>query len=167
MSDRKETVNKVLNGRNVFRIIIGTMTTSIVMIAFHDDPYAPTQIVLDLALFSVLLLVSYVFASVIGEEIIKHQQTSLKRILEIVIEVSPVVLATVPPLLIFVLASFGIFSVKFGLLLSDMSLLSILFLMGLSAGITIGGIIRGLLDGALAAGIGWGLVILRSMVIRS
>ena len=108
---------------------------------------------------------AYIFASVIGEEIITRRQTAWRRIFEIVLEVSPVLLATLPPFLIFVIASFDIISVKTGLILSDLSLLAILFLMGFLAGKAIGAVRRGLLDGVLAAGIGVGLVILRSMVI--
>jgi hypothetical protein len=62
-------------------------------------------------------------------------------------------LSTVPPFLIFVIASFGIITGKTGLLLSDLSLLSI-FLMGFLAGKAIGGITRGWLDGALCAALG-------------
>ena len=88
-----------------------------------------------------------------------------KNFLTIVLEVSPVLLSTVPPFLIFVIASFGIITVKTGLLLSDLSLLSILFLMGFLAGKAITGVARGLLDGALAVSIGGCLVILRGLVI--
>ena len=135
------------------------------MIAFQADHTTPTEIVLDLAVFAALLLVSYVFASVIGEEIIVQRQTSLRRIFKIALDVSPVLVAILPPFLIFVIASFGIISVKTGLVLSDLSLLAILFSMGFIAGKSIGAVRRGLLDGALAAGIGVGLVILRSIVI--
>ena len=141
------------------------MTTWILMIAFEADHSVPTEIVLDLAIFAVLLLVTYVFATIISEEIIVRRQTSWKRIFEIVLEVSPVLLSTVPPFLIFVIASFGIITVKTGLLLSDLSLLSILFLMGFLAGKAITGVSRGLLDGALAVSIGACLVILRGLVI--
>jgi hypothetical protein len=165
MGDKKEILNKLLRGNNVFRIIIGTMTTWILMIAFQADHSTPTEIVLSIAIFVVLLLMSYVFASVIGEEIIVQRQTSWRRILEIVFDVSPVLLAALPPFLIFVIASFDIITVKTGLLLSDLSLLTILFLMGFLAGKAIGAVRRGLLDGALAASIGVGLVFLRSMVI--
>ena len=165
MDDKKEIGNKFLRGKNVFRVITGTMTTWILMIAFQADNSKPTEIVLDLAVFAALLLVSYVFASVLGEEIIVKRQTSLRRIFEIVLDVSPVLLATLPPFLIFVIASFDIISVKTGLLLSDLSLLAILFGVGFIAGKSIGAVRRGLLDGALAAGIGVGLVILRSIVI--
>ena len=165
MDDKKEIGNKFLRGKNVFRVITGTMTTWILMIAFQADHTTPTEVVLDLAVFATLLLVSYVFASVIGEEIIVQRQTNLRRIFEIVVDVSPVILATLPPFLIFVIASFGIISVKTGLLLSDLSLLAILFGVGFIAGKSIGAVRRGLLDGALAAGIGVGLVILRSIVI--
>ena len=84
--------------------------------------------------------------------------------LEIVREVSPVLLSTVPPFLIFVIASFGIITVKTGLLLSDLSLLSILFLIGFLAGKAIVGVTRGLIDGALAVVVGACLVILRGVV---
>ena len=165
MDDKKEIGNKFFRAKNAFRIITGTMTTWILMIAFQADHTTPTEVVLDLAVFAALLLVSYVFASVIGEEIIVQRQTNLRRIFEIVVDVSPVILATLPPFLIFVIASFGIISVKTGLLLSDLSLLAILFGVGFIAGKSIGAFRRGLLDGALAAGIGLGLVILRSIVI--
>ena len=165
MDDKKEIGNKFLRGKNVFRVITGTMTTWILMIAFQADHSTPTEIVLDLAVFAALLLVSYVFASVLGEEIIVQRQTSLRRLFEIVLDVSPALLATLPPFLIFVIASFDIISVKTGLLLSDLSLLAILFGVGFIAGKSIGAVRRGLLDGALAAGIGVGLVILRSIVI--
>jgi len=165
MDDKKEIGNKFLRAKNVFRIITGTMTTWILMIAFQADHTTPTEVVLDLAVFAALLLVSYVFASVLGEEIIVQRQTGWRRLFEIVLHVSPVLLATLPPFLIFVIASFGIISVKTGLLLSDLSLLAILFLVGFIAGKAIGAVRRGLLDGALAACIGVGLVILRSMVI--
>ena len=165
MDHMKEIGNRFLRGKNVFRIITGTMTTWILMIAFQADHSTPTEIVLELVVFAALLLVSYVFASVLGEEIIVQRQTSWRRLFEIVLDVSPVLLATLPPFLIFVIASFGIISVKTGLLLSDLSLLAILFLVGFIAGKAIGAVRRGLLDGALAAGIGVGLVILRSMVI--
>ena len=165
MDDKKEIGNKFLRAKNVFRIITGTMTTWILMIAFQADHSTPSEIVLNLVVFAALLLVSYVFASVIGEEIIVQRQTSLRRIFKIALDVSPVLLAILPPFLIFVIASFGIISVKTGLLLSDLSLLAILFGVGFIAGKAIGAVRRGLLDGALAAGIGVGLVILRSMVI--
>jgi ABC-type multidrug transport system permease subunit len=165
MDHMKEIGNRFLRGKNVFRIITGTMTTWILMIAFQADHSTPTEIVLELVVFAALLLVSYVFASVLGEEIIVQRQTSWRRLFEIVLDVSPGLLATLPPFLIFVIASFGIISVKTGLLLSDLSLLAILFLVGFIAGKAIGAVRRGLLDGALAAGIGVGLVILRSMVI--
>ena len=165
MVDKKEILKKLLDGKNAFRIIIGTMTMWIFMIAFQADSSTPAEIVMDLVIFAVLLLLSYIFASVIGEEIIVQRQTSWKRILEIALDVSPVLWPTLPPFLIFVMASLGIITVKTGLILSDFSLLSILFLMGFIAGKAIGKIRRGLLDGALAAGIGLGLVILRSMVI--
>ena len=165
MVDKKDVLNKLLGGKNAFRIIIGTMTMWIFMIAFQADSSTPAEIVMDLVMFAVLLLMSYVFASVIGEEIIVQRQTSWKRFLEIALDVSPVLSPTLPSFLIFVMASLGIITVKTGLILSDISLLSILFLMGFLAGKAIGKIRRGLLDGALAAGIGVGLVILRSMVI--
>ena len=165
MGYKNAFVNKLSSGKNAYRIITGTMTTWVLMIAFEADDSVPTEIVLDLAIFALLLLVTYVFASIIGEEIIVRRQTSWKRIFEIVLEVSPVLLSTVPPFLIFVMASFGILTVKTGLLLSDLSLLSILFLMGFLAGNAITGVVRGLLDGALAASIGGGLVILRGLVV--
>ena len=165
MGYKNTFVNKLSSGKNTYRIITGTMTTWILMIAFEADNTVPTEIVLDLAIFALLLLVTYVFASIISEEIIVRRQTSWKRIFEIVLEVSPVLLSTVPPFLIFVIASFGIITVKTGLLLSDLSLLSILFVMGFLAGKAISGVFRGLLDGALAASIGGCLVILRGLVI--
>jgi hypothetical protein len=161
----KKIVNLLPNGRNAYRIITGTITTWIMMIGFEADHSVPTEIVLGLAIYELLLLTTYVFASVIGEEISSQRQTSWKRFFEIVLEVSPVLLSTVPPLLIFVIASFGIITVKTGLLLSDLSLLLLLFLMGFFAGKAITGVTRGLLDGALAVSIGGGLVILRSLVI--
>ena len=165
MGDKKEILDRLLTGKNVFRVIIGTMTTWILMIAIQADESVPLDIVMSLAIFAVLLLMSYVFASVIGEEIIVQRQTNWRRIFEIVLDVSPVALATIPPFLIFVIASYDIITVKTGLLLSDLSLLSILFLIGFLAGKAISGILRGLLDGVLAAAIGLGLVLLRSMVI--
>ena len=165
MGYKKRFVNKLSSGKNAYRIITGAMTTWILMIAFEADHSVPTEIVLDLAIFAALLLVTYVFASIISEEIIVRRQTSWKRIFEIVLEVSPVLLSTVPPFFIFVIASFGIITVKKGLLLSDLSLLSILFLMGFLAGKAITGVSRGLLDGALAVSIGACLVILRGLVI--
>ncbi len=165
MGNMKKIVNKLSSGRNAYRIITGTMTTWILMIAFEADHSVATEIVLNLAIFALLLLMTYVFATVIGEEVIIRRQTSWKRILEIVLEVSPVLLATVPPFLIFVIASLRIITVKTGLLLSDFSLLSIIFLMGFLAGKAIGGVTRGLLDGALAVAIGACLVILRGVVI--
>ena len=165
MGYKKKFVNKMSSGKNTYRIITGAMTTWILMIAFEADHSVPTEIVLDLAIFATLLLVTYVFASTISEEIIVRRQTSWKRIFEIVLEVSPVLLSTLPPFLIFVIASFGIITVKTGLLLSDLSLLSILFLMGFLAGKAITGVSRGLLDGALAVSIGGCLVILRGLVI--
>jgi hypothetical protein len=162
---KKKIANKLSSGKNAYRIITGTMTTWVLMIAFEADHSIPTEIVLDLAIFALLLLLTYVFASIIGEEIIVRRQTGWKRIFEIVLEVSPVLLSTVPPFLIFVIASFGIITVKTGLLLSDLSLLSILFLMGFLAGKAITGVARGLLDGALAVSIGGCLVILRGLVI--
>ena len=162
---KKKFVNKLSSGKNAYRIITGAMTTWILMIAFEADHSVPTDIVLDLSIFAMLLLVTYVFASIISEEIIVRRQTSWKRIFEIVLEVSPVLLSTVPPFLIFVIASFGIITVKTGLLLTDLSLLSILFLMGFLAGKAITGVSRGLLDGALAVFIGGCLVILRGLVI--
>ena len=165
MGYKKKFVNKMSSGKNSYRIITGAMTTWILMIAFEADHSVPTEIVLDLAIFATLLLVTYIFASIISEEIIVRRQTSWKRIFEIVLEVSPVLLSTVPPFLIFVIASFGIITVKTGLLLSDLSLLSILFFMGFFAGKAITGVSRGLLDGALAVSIGGCLVILRGLVI--
>ena len=165
VGNMKKIVNKLSSGRNAYRIITGTMTTWILMIAFEADHSVATEIVLNLAIFALLLLMTYVFATVIGEEVIIRRQTSWKRILEIVLEVSPVLLATVPPFLIFVIASLRIITVKTGLLLSDFSLLSIIFLMGFLAGKAIGGVTRGLLDGALAVAIGACLVILRGVVI--
>lgn len=164
MGNKKEIVNKLSIGKNAYRIITGTITTWVLMIAFEADHSGPTEILLDLAIFALLLLMTYVFATVIGEEIIVRRQTSWKRIFEIVIEVSPVLLSTVPPFLIFVIASFGILTVKTGLLLSDLGLLSLLFLMGFLAGKAIGGGTRGLLDGVLAIAIGGCLVILRGVV---
>ena len=164
MDNRKEIVNKLSSGKNAYRIITGTITTWVLMIAIEADHSGPTEILLDLAIFALLLLMTYVFATVIGEEIIVRRQTSWKRIFEIVIEVSPVLLSTVPPFLIFVIASFGILTVKTGLLLSDLGLLSLLFLMGFLAGKAIGGGTRGLLDGVLAVAIGGCLVILRGVV---
>ena len=164
MGNKKEIVNKLSIGKNAYRIITGTITTWVLMIAFEADHSGPTEILLDLAIFALLLLMTYVFATVIGEEIIVRRQTSWKRIFEIVIEVSPVLLSTVPPFLIFVIASFGILTVKTGLLLSDLGLLSLLFLMGFLAGKAIGGGTRGLLDGVLAVAIGGCLVILRGVV---
>jgi hypothetical protein len=162
---KKKIAKKLSRGKNAVRIITGAMTTWILMIAFEADHSAPTEIVLELAIFALLLLMTYVFAAVIGEEIIVRQQTSWKKILEIVLEVSPVLLATVPPFFIFTFASFGIVTVKTGLLLSDLSLLAILFSMGFFAGKSISGISRGLLDGALAAAVGGCLVVLRGVVI--
>ena len=164
VGNKKEIVNKLSSGKNVFRIITGTMTTWILMIAVEADHSVPTEIVLDLAIFALPLLMTYVFATVIVEEITVRRQTSWKKILEIVLEVSPVLLSTVPLFLIFIIASFGIITVKTGLLLSYLCLLSILFLMGFLAGKAISGVARGLLDGALAVAIGGCLVILRSVV---
>ena len=164
MGNKKEIVNKLSSGKNAYRIITGTITTWVLMIAIEADHSGPTEILLDLAIFALLLLMTYVFATVIGEEIIVRRQTSWKRIFEIVIEVSPVLLSTVPPFLIFVIASFGILTVKTGLLLSDLGLLSILFLMGFLAGKAIDGGARGLIDGVLAVAIGGCLVILRGVV---
>ena len=165
MGSKKKSVNKLWSGENAYRIIIGAMTTWILMIAFESGDSAPTEILLILVIFALLLLATYVFASVIGEEIKVRRQTSLKRFFEITLEVFPVLLSTVPPFFIFVIAAFGIISVKTGLLLSDFSLLTILFLMGFLAGKLIGGIFRGILDGALAVAVGGGLVILWSLVI--
>jgi hypothetical protein len=162
---KKKIVNKLSSGKNAYRIITGAMTTWILMIAVEADHAVPTEILLNLVIFALLLLVTYVFASVIGEEIIVRRQTSWKRIFEITFEVSPVLLSTVPPFLIFVVASFGIITAKTGLLLSDLSLLSILFSMGFFAGKAISGVTRGLLDGALAVAVGGCLVILRGVVI--
>ena len=164
MGDMKKIANKLLSGKNVYRIITGTLTTWILMIAIEADHSVPTEIVGDLAIYALLLLITYVFATVIAEEIIVQRQTSWKRMLEIVREVSPVLLSTVPPFLIFVIASFGIITVKTGLLLSDLSLLSILFLIGFLAGKAIVGVTRGLIDGALAVVVGACLVILRGVV---
>ena len=165
MGYKKQIANKLSSGKNAYRIITGAMTTWILMIAFEADHSVPTEIVLDLAIFATLLLVTYVFASTISEEIIVRRQTSWKRLLEITLEVSPVLLSTASPFFIFVIAAFGIITVKTGLLLSDLSLLSILFLMGFLAGKAITGVSRGLLDGALAVSIGGCLVILRGLVI--
>ncbi len=165
MGFKKKIAEKVTSGKNAVRIITGAMTTWILMIAFEADHSVPTEIVLELAIFALLLLMTYVFAAVIGEEIIVRQQTSWKKILEIVLEVSPVLLATVPPFFIFTFASFGIVTVKTGLLLSDLSLLAILFSMGFFAGKSISGVSRGLLDGVLAAAVGGCLVVLRGVVI--
>jgi hypothetical protein len=162
---KKQIANKLSSGKNAYRIIIGTMTTWILMIAVEADHSVPTEILLNLVIFALLLLLTYVFASVIGEEIIVRQQTSWRRILEIALEISPVLLSIVPTFLIFVIASFGILTVKTGLLLSDLSLLSILFFMGFLAGKAINSVPRGLLDGALAVAVGGCLVILRGVVI--
>ena len=165
MGYKKQIANKLSSGKNAYRIITGAVTTWILMIAFEADHSVPTEIVLNLVIFNLLLLSTYVFASVIAEEIIVRRQTSWKRLLEITIEVSPVLLSIVPPFLIFVIASFGIITVKTGLLLSDLSLLSILFLMGFFAGMAISGVARGLLDGTLAVLVGGCLVVLRGVVI--
>ena len=167
MGYKKQIVNKLSSGKNAYRIITGAVTTWILMIAFEADHSVPTEILLNLVIFALLLLVTYVFASVISEEIIVRWQTSWKRLLEITLEVSPVLLSTVPPFFIFVIAAFGIITVKTGLLLSDLSLLSILFLMGFLAGKAINGVTRGLLDGALAVVVGGVLVILRGVVFLS
>ena len=165
MGSKKKRVYKLSSGENAYRIIIGTMTTWILMIAFEAGESVPAEILANLVIFALLLLSTYVFASVIGEEMKVGRQTSLKRFFEIAIEVSPLLLSTVPPFFIFLIASFGIISVKTALLLSDFSLLIILFLMGFLAGKLIGGIFRGVLDGALAVAVGGGLVILRGLVI--
>jgi hypothetical protein len=144
---------------------MGIMTTWILTIAFEADHSVSTEIMLDLFLFSLLLLATNVFAAIISEEIIVQRQTSLKRAMEIILDVSPVMLAAVPSFIIFLIASFGIYSVKTGLLLSDLSLLTILFSMGFFAGRSIGGTLRGLLDGAIAITIGGCLVLLRGIVI--
>ena len=164
MGNKKKILDKISSGKNAYRIITGTITTWVLMIAIEAEHSGPTEILLDLAIFALLLLMTYVFATVIGEEIIVRRETSWNRIFKIVIEVSPVLLSTVPPFLIFVIASFGILSVKTGLLLSDLGLLSILFLMGFLAGKAIDGGSRGLLDGVLAVAIGGCLVILRGVV---
>jgi len=161
---KKQIVNKLSGSKNAYRIITGAMTTWILMIAFEADHSVPTEILQNLVIFALLLLVTYVFASVIAEEIIVRRQTGWKRLLEITREVSPVLLSTVAPFCIFVVAAFGIITVKTGLLLSDLSLLLILFLMGFLAGKAINGVTRGLLDGALAIVVGGGLVILRGVV---
>ncbi len=165
MGYKKQIVNKWSSGKNAYRIITGAVTTWILMIAFEADHSVPTEILLNLVIFALLLISTYVFASVIAEEIIVRRQTSWKRLLEITREVSPVLLSTVSPFLIFVIASFGIITVKTGLLLSDLSLLSILFLMGFFAGMAISGVARGLLDGTLAVLVGGCLVVLRGVVI--
>jgi hypothetical protein len=162
---KKQIVNKLSSGRNAYRIITGAMTTWVFIIASEADHSVPTEILLNLAIFNLVLLTTYVFASVIAEEIIVRRQTSWKRLLEITLEVSPVLLSTLPPFLIFVIASFGIITVKTGLLLSDLSLLSILFFMGFLAGKTIGAVHRGLLDGVFAILVGVCLVVLRGLVI--
>ena len=165
MADMKEILKKLLLGKNIFRILIGAMTTYIFLNTFHVYQFTAIEIVLDLTLFAVLLLISYIFASVIGEEIIVRRQTNWRRFFEIVSDVSPVLLATFLPILIFVIASFGIIKVKTGLLLSDLSILLILFSVGFLAGKAIGGIVRGLLDGALAATIGAGIALLRIIIV--
>ena len=165
MGYKKQIANKLSSSKNAYRIITGAVTTWILMIAFEADHSVPTEILLNLVIFALLLLVTYVFASVISEEIIVRRQTSWKRLLELTLEVSPVLLSTVSPFLIFVIASFGIITVKTGLLLSDLSLLSILFLMGFFAGMAISGVARGLLDGTLAVLVGGCLVVLRGVVI--
>jgi len=162
---KKQIANKLSSGKNAYRIITGAVTTWILMIAFEADHSVPTEILLNLVIFALLLLVTYVFASLISEEIIVRRQTSWKRLLEITLEVSPVLLSTVSPFFIFVIAAFGIITVKTGLLLSDLSLLAILFLVGYFAGKAIRGVTRGLLDGALAVAVGGCLVILRGVVI--
>lgn len=164
MGYKKQIANKLSSGKNAYRIITGAVTTWILMIAFEADHSVPTEILLNLVIFALLLLVTYVFASLISEEIIVRRQTSWKRLLEITLEVSPVLLSTVSPFFIFVIAAFGIITVKTGLLLSDLSLLSILFLMGFLAGKAINGVTRGMLDGALAVVVGGVLVILRGVV---
>jgi len=161
---KKQIANKLSSGKNAYRIITGAVTTWILMIAFEADHSVPTEILLNLVIFALLLLVTYVFASIISEEIIVRRQTSWKRLLEITLEVSPVLLSTASPFFIFVIAAFGIITVKTGLLLSDLSLLSILFLMGFFAGKAINGVTRGMLDGALAVVVGGVLVILRGVV---
>ena len=165
MDTNDNFADRFFRAKTVFRIITGTMTTWILMIAFQADQSTPVEIVLDLAVFAALLLISYVFASILGEEIVAQRQTNLRRVFEMVVDVSPVLLATVPPFLIFTIASFGIISVKTGLLLSDLSHLAILFGVGFVAGKSIGAVRRGLLDGTLAAGIGLGLVVLRAIVV--
>ena len=167
MGYKKQIANKLSSSKNAYRIITGAVTTWILMIAFEADHSVPTEILLNLVIFALLLLVTYVFASVISEEITVRRQTSWKRLLELTLEVSPVLLSTVSPFFIFVIAALGIITVKTGLLLSDLSLLSILFLMGFLAGKAINGVTRGLLDGALAVVVGGVLVILRGVVFLS
>ncbi len=79
MGFKKKIAEKVTSGKNAVRIITGAMTTWILMIAFEADHSVPTEIVLELAIFALLLLMTYVFAAVIGEEIIVRQQTSWKN----------------------------------------------------------------------------------------
>ena len=165
MDYKKQIVNKLASGKNAYRIITGAVTIWVLLIAFEADHSASVEILVNLVVFALLLLLTYIFASVISEEIIVRRQTSWKRFLQIAFEVSPVLLATVPPFLIFLIASFGIITVKTGLLLSDLSLLSILFLMGFLAGKSISAVRRGLLDGALAVVVGVCLVVLRGLVI--
>ncbi len=162
---QKFFINKLSSGKNAYRIIMGIMTTWILTIAFEADKSAPTEILLDLFLFSLLLLATNVFAGIISEEIIVQRQTSLKRAFELTLDVSPVLLAAIPPFIIFLIASFGFYSVNTGLLLSDLCLLTILFFMGFFAGRSISGIRRGVLDGFIAIIIGVCLVLLRGFVI--
>ena len=70
MGYKKQIVNKLLSSKNAYRIITGAMTTWILMIAFEADHSVPTEILLNLVIFALLLLVTYVFASVISEELI-------------------------------------------------------------------------------------------------
>ena len=165
MGYRNDILEKLLRGKNIFRIIMGTITTWLLMIALQADESTAVVIVMDVVIFAVLLLMSYVFASVVAEEIINRRRTNFRRIFEILREVSPVIFATIPPFLIFIIASLGIITEKTGYTLSDISLWLILFIMGFLSGKSIGSISLALVHGILAASLGVGLVILRSMVI--
>ena len=105
-------IKNLLRGKNIFRIIMGTITTWLLMIAFQAEESTAAVIVMDIVIFAVLLLMSYLFASVVAEEIINRQRTNLRRIFEILREVSPVIIDAVPPLLIFIIAVFDIITEK-------------------------------------------------------
>lgn len=154
-----------MTGSTASRILQGAVTIWVLTLPlFPDDAHVP-KVVLFLAAFAIILPVTGVFAHVFGEEIDHRRQTSVRRMAQIVLESLPIGLPALPPLFVFLLAWAGVLGLDVALLLSDLSLLSIVFAVGFLAGRSIGGLPRGLVDGLLAGTLALTLGLLRWLVI--